>query len=125
MLTRLEIDNFRCFEGFVYEPARKQLILGANGCGKSSMMDALSNLRRFVSGDAKVDELFRLRERTRWLDQRVQTFSLRAEIDSVMYSYSLVVGSSRNPIKPFVQSEMLDCDNGALRVRFEQGRVTV
>jgi hypothetical protein len=21
MLTRLEIDNFRCFEGFVYEPA--------------------------------------------------------------------------------------------------------
>jgi hypothetical protein len=21
MLTRLEIDNFRCFEGFMYEPA--------------------------------------------------------------------------------------------------------
>ena len=69
MLTRLEIDNFQCFEGFVSEPARKQLILGANGRGKSSMTDALTNLRRFVAGDAKVDELFPLRERTRWLDR--------------------------------------------------------
>jgi hypothetical protein len=32
MLARLEIDNFRCFEGFVYEPARKQLISEADGC---------------------------------------------------------------------------------------------
>jgi recombinational DNA repair ATPase RecF len=56
MLTRLEIDNFRCFEGFVWKPAPKQLILGANGCGKSSMMDALTNWRRFVAGDAKLEE---------------------------------------------------------------------
>jgi energy-coupling factor transporter ATP-binding protein EcfA2 len=125
MLTRLEIDNFRCFEGFVWEPASKQLILGANGCGKSSMMDALSNLRRFVSGDAKVDELFPLRERTRWLDRAEQKFSLHAEIDGVSYCYRLVIGAAGDPIKPFVQSETLDCDNGAFRLSFEQGIVRI
>jgi predicted ATPase len=36
MLTRLYIDNFRCFVKFEYGPARTQLILGANGSGKSS-----------------------------------------------------------------------------------------
>lgn len=125
MLTRLEIDNFRCFEGFVWEPARKQLILGANGCGKSSMMDALVNLRRFVAGDARVEELFPLRERTKWLDRAEQKFSLHAEIDSVPYCYRLVVGVAGDPIKPVVQSEALDCGNGALRVTFEHGQVAV
>jgi predicted ATPase len=125
MLTRLEIDNFRCFEGFVWEPASKQLILGANGCGKSSMMDALSNLRRFVSGDAKVDELFPLRERTKWLDRAEQKFSLHAEIDHVLYCYRLVVGAAGDPIRPVVQSETLDCGDDALRVTFEQGQVTL
>ena len=125
MLTRLEIDNFRCFEGFVYESARKQLILGANGCGKSSMLDALVNLRRFVSGDAKVDELFPLRERTKWLDRPDQRFGLHAEIDKVMYCYRLVIGAGGDPIKPVVRSETLDCGNGAFRVSFEQGKVTL
>jgi predicted ATPase len=125
MLTRLEIDNFRCFEGFVWEPARKQLILGANGCGKSSMMDALTNLRRFVAGDAKVDELFPLRERTKWLDRAEQRFGLHAEIDKVMYCYRLVVGVAGDPSKPVVRSETLDCNNGAFRVSFEQGKVTL
>jgi energy-coupling factor transporter ATP-binding protein EcfA2 len=125
MLTRLEIDNYRCFEGFVWEPARKQLILGANGCGKSSMMDALTNLRRFVAGDAKVDELFPLRERTKWLDRAEQRFSLHVEIDKVPYCYRLVIGAAGDPVKPVVQSETLDCGNGALCVSFEKGQVTV
>jgi len=41
MLTRLYIDNFRCFVNFEYRPARKQLILGGNGSGKLSLLDAL------------------------------------------------------------------------------------
>jgi AAA15 family ATPase/GTPase len=41
MLTRLYIDNFRCFVDFEYRPGRTNLILGRNGSGKSSMLDAL------------------------------------------------------------------------------------
>ena len=125
MLTRLEIDNFRCFEGFVYEPARKQLILGANGCGKSSMMDALSRLKKFVEGDLSVERLFELRGRTRWLDQREQRFCLQAQIDGQPYIYRLVVGAAGDPPKPVVTEEMLDCADGALHVSVLAGQVII
>src|SRR5580698_1382812 len=121
MLTRLEIDNFRCFEGFVWEPAQKQLILGANGCGKSSMMDALVNLRRFVAGDARVEELFPLKDRTRSLDRQDQKFGLHAKIGRMTYCYRLVVGAGGDPIRPIVRSETLDCGNGAFRLSSEHG----
>jgi AAA15 family ATPase/GTPase len=48
MLTRIYIDNFKCFVNFEYKPAQRQLILGSNGAGKSSLLDALLFLRRIV-----------------------------------------------------------------------------
>src|ERR1700733_3979529 len=101
MLTRLEIDNFRCFEGFVWEPARKQLILGANGCGKSSMLDVLTKLRRFVWGDAKTEDLFHLSNRTRWSKKQEQTFAISTELGGINYDYRLVIGAEGRPEKPF------------------------
>src|SRR5580698_5713383 len=110
MLTRLEIDNFRCFEGFVWKPAPKQLILGANGCGKSSMMDVLTKLRRFVAGDAKVEELFPLRDRTRWLRRQEQEFSLQSTIEKTAFTYKLIIGAEGDPPKPILKLETLSCD---------------
>ena len=48
MLKRLYIDNFRCFVNFEYKPERKQLLLGANGSGKSSLLDAIRLLKEFI-----------------------------------------------------------------------------
>ena len=51
MLTRLYIDNFLCFVNFEYRLERKQLLLGANGSGKSSVLNAIRDLKSFVKGD--------------------------------------------------------------------------
>ena len=51
MLTRIYIDNFRSFVNFEYRPERKQLLLGSNGSGKSSLLDAIRYLKRFIEGD--------------------------------------------------------------------------
>src|SRR5580658_9391352 len=110
MLTRLEIDNFRCFEGFVWEPARKQLILGANGCGKSSMMDTLTNLRRFVAGDARVEELFPLEERTKWEERPDETFDIEASVSGETFTYRLIVGAGGEPPHPQIKSETFSYD---------------
>ena len=52
MLTRVYIDNFRNFQNFEYNPQKKQLLLGANGSGKSSLLEVLRRLKSFVKGDS-------------------------------------------------------------------------
>ncbi|HWZ42071.1 MAG TPA: ATP-binding protein [Candidatus Saccharimonadales bacterium] len=122
MLTRIYIDNFRCFVNFEYKPARQQLILGANGSGKSSLLDALIFLRRVVLFGKDPERLEILSRRTRWMDLPNQTFELEASVNGVSYIYRLVIDSYGNPTRARVQSESLK-SNGKLIFRFEDGRV--
>jgi predicted ATPase len=84
MLKRLYIDNFRCFVNFEYKPERKQLLLGANGSGKSSLLDAIEILKSFLNG---VDNPFLAATRTRWLTLPEQVFEIEALLDGVAYVY--------------------------------------
>jgi len=56
MLTRLYLDNFRCFENFEYRLDRKQLIFGPNGTGKSSFVDEILLIRQIAIAGAPLDE---------------------------------------------------------------------
>jgi energy-coupling factor transporter ATP-binding protein EcfA2 len=113
MLTRLYIDNFRCFVNFEFKPARRQLILGDNGSGKSSFLDALLFLREFVSTGGVLPGSF-LSQRTRWLDQPRLTFELEATLEGSRYSYRLVIEPSGEPARPRVASETVQCDGKPL-----------
>src|ERR1039457_814635 len=109
MLTRLYIDNFRCFVDFEFKPARRQLILGANGSGKSSFLDALLFLRQFVT-KGEIFEHF-LAQRTRWLGQSQLTFQLEATLDGSRYAYRLVIEPWGEPERPRVASETVHFDD--------------
>lgn len=84
MLKRLYIDNFRCFVNFEYKPERKQLLLGANGSGKSSLLDAIALLKTFLNG---VDNPFLATTRTRWSPLPEQVFEIEALLDGKSYVY--------------------------------------
>jgi ABC-type lipoprotein export system ATPase subunit len=84
MLKRLYIDNFRCFVNFEYKPERKQLLLGANGSGKSSLLDAIRFLKRLLKG---TENPFLATTRTRWLDIPKQVFEIEAVLDGTGYVY--------------------------------------
>jgi len=107
MLTRLYIDNFRCFEKFEWRPGRKQLILGRNGTGKTSLMDALQSLSRTAAFGDRVEDWFKLNERTRWLNQRQQIFEIEAQLECGSYIYKLVIEPGGEPTRPRVQIETL------------------
>jgi predicted ATPase len=122
MLTRLYIDNFRCFVNFEYRPARRQLIVGRNGSGKSTLVDGLLLLRQFVVRGDTFDQFPVLNQRTRWLNQARVTFEVEAELDGESYIYRLVIDPWGEPRRPRVASETVHLD-GKLAFEFINGEV--
>ena len=122
MLTRIYIDNFLCFEKFEYKPERQQLIMGANGSGKSAFRDALSLIKQFVVDGRPAGDLFLPSYRTRWLNQSAQTFEIDAEWDGDEYRYRLVIemDDERDPVR----LEALH-KNGRPELEFESGSVNI
>jgi predicted ATPase len=120
MLTRLYIDNFRCFVNFEYKPARRNLILGRNGSGKSSLMDALSLLRRLVVDGEGATSLFPQSQKTRWLNQRAQSFKVEATLNDQAYEYQLIIDSPGRKAQIAFEGLQL---NGRPLVEFEDGNV--
>jgi AAA15 family ATPase/GTPase len=82
MLKRIYIDNFRCFVNFEYKPERKQLLLGANGSGKSSLLDAVRLLKEFITGKGMP---FTQSSLTRWQDHPLQVFEIEVLLNERLY----------------------------------------
>ena len=53
MITQIEIDGFKTFKDFKVELAPFQVIVGANGSGKSNLFDALQLLGRLAEMDLR------------------------------------------------------------------------
>jgi len=122
MLTRLYIDNFRCFVNFEYKPARRQLIFGSNGAGKSSFLDALWLLQQVVWTGNPFDDFSLLSQRTRWLNQPQQVWDLEAVLGGARYVYRLVIEPSGELQRARVYSETLDFDGKPI-FEFTSGKV--
>lgn len=107
MLERLFVDNYRCFVNFEYKPQTKQLLMGANGSGKSTVLEVLRALKRFIQGGCCP---FTQSSRTRWLDLPLQVFEVQAAIEGRDFSYRLEIGYSPASKTPFVSLERLEVD---------------
>jgi energy-coupling factor transporter ATP-binding protein EcfA2 len=126
MLKRLYIDNFRCFVNFEWKPERKQLLLGANGSGKSSLVEALNLLKHFLKGR---EIPFTQSTRTRWQDLPIQVFEVEASIGEKIYLYRVEIGFSSRSSTPTIRLEKLAVDgvlvfelaNGELRSYSDRG----
>jgi predicted ATPase len=139
MLKRIHIDNFRCFVNFDYKPESKQLLLGANGSGKSSLLEAIRSLKEFVKGR---EIPFTQSSRTRWQKRPVQVFEIEAVLDHgrLPYSYRIeirypsktsapIVGLERlaldgAPLFELNEGEMRSYDQGAVQSSFLRGEAT-
>jgi predicted ATPase len=91
MLTRLLIENYRCFEQVAIELGPLALLVGPNGAGKSTVFDVLWNIRQLVVAGGSASELFPDATRTRWGRQRVQRFELGFRGPDGDYTYRLTL----------------------------------
>jgi len=90
MITKLRIDNFRCFTNFELELGALQLFLGHNGGGKTSVFDLLARIRSLLEGQ-KATEVFEARDLTAWDMRKKQTFSVQMADGDDEYRYDLEI----------------------------------
>lgn len=57
MLNKLKIKNFKCFSDVTFELSNLNLLAGANGCGKSSVIQALLLLRQSLEENGSLNKL--------------------------------------------------------------------
>ena len=122
MLSRIRIDNHRCFVNFDFRPKPKQLILGLNGAGKSAFLGVLQNLRDFALAGSKVDALFNSENRTRWQTLSRQTFELEVIGNAGIYLYTLWVETDDSQPRSRVIKESLDFNEQPL-ILFHEDQV--
>jgi predicted ATPase len=123
MLTRLYVTNYRCLVNFEFKPSNKQLIIGRNGTGKSTVFDVLALLREVVVHDILFERNLGGDTRTRWQDVAEQQFELDVKGNGGDYRYTLVVADMGRPPYPLVKQETLDYDGKPL-FRFQEGKIT-
>ena len=112
MLTRIYIDNFKCFSNLELSLGPLQLLLGPNGTGKSSVLEVIAGLQMLLMGRAST----RIgRSHTRWENRTRQTFEIDVlrPPDRAVFRYHLELESdhdSKQKIKVAVESLTRDKD---------------
>lgn len=120
MLKRIYIDNFRCLVNFEIDLDAINLFLGTNGSGKSTVFEVLQKIQALVSGDSKVEGIFKPADCTRWQISQIQRFELEILGNGGCYTYQLQIDDNRDKCR--VRYESLLFDNRLL-LQFEFGEV--
>jgi energy-coupling factor transporter ATP-binding protein EcfA2 len=76
---------------FEFRPTTKQLIIGRNGTGKTTVFDVLAMLRDLAVRGKPCEDYLGGKTRTRWQDAAEQRFELDVKGNGGEYRYTLVV----------------------------------
>lgn len=104
MIRRIYVDNYKCLVNFECKFQHLNLILGTNGSGKSTVFDALRDVRDFVNGKSPIG-IFRDATLTRWQKRGLQTFEIEVEGNEGLYQYHLEVEHENGQDRQRVRTE--------------------
>lgn len=125
MIDRIYIDNYKCFVNFEWKPGAINLLLGANGSGKSTVFEVLSRIRSLVIDDARVSEVFPASSLTAWDSRTTQRFEIDWSVGkAVTFSYVLELEHERASGISRIRSERLST-SGSVVYQHDGANVTV
>jgi recombinational DNA repair ATPase RecF len=104
---------------FEYRPETKQLLLGSNGSGKSSLLEAIRYLKALIKGDSNK---FTQSTRTRWQDRPLQVIELEASLDGKPFEYRVEIGFAAVTKEQSVNLERLKV-SGAIVFELADGQI--
>lgn len=110
MVTRLYIDNFRCLVNFDLKLDETNILLGSNGSGKTSVLDALRRIQDLVARGRRIEEAFPTDDLSLTQDRDLQRIELDLEIDGCSYHYALHVRHDRRRRRMRIAEESLNHD---------------
>ena len=105
MITRIYIDNFRCFTNFEFKPEKINLLLGSNGEGKSSLFDAIRGMVSNLRSGIDLRKIFSPDDITRWDNRREQHFELDVDLHGTSYRYLLRLEQDPEANKTYLREE--------------------
>jgi predicted ATPase len=120
VISRIYIDNYKCFSNFEYRPGAMQLLLGPNGTGKTAVFDILDALRIFIASGTTSLLAFPPSTVTAWDQRSDQTFELGLNGRGGEYVYRLIVKHDRTARRNRIDYEDL-CFDGRALYQFQQG----
>jgi energy-coupling factor transporter ATP-binding protein EcfA2 len=106
---------------FEFKPTAKQLIIGRNGTGKTTVFDVLAMLRDLAALGKPLEDYLGGKTYTYWQDVAEQRFELDVTGNGGKYHYALVVHEHGSPPRPYVKLETLDFEGKPL-FRFLNGK---
>jgi predicted ATPase len=124
VLTRIYIDNFRTLVNFEWRPGKLALLLGDNGSGKSSVIEALWAVRALVVESEQLRNEFPASVRTRWESRTETTIELEVGLPAGTYRYRLVIDYNPKLRKSRISDERLDLD-GVPLMQFSEGDLSL
>lgn len=126
MLKRLYAHNYRCFENFEFKPQNQtaSLLLGKNGCGKSTIRQVLALFQAIGRGKTRVGELVQASDFANGRTHLPMRFELEVTIDQKTLAYTLALELPERFRELRVKEERLTVDGEVLFSR-ELAEVTV
>lgn len=122
MITRVYVDNYRCFSAFELRPERMNLLMGLNGGGKTSLLAVLAGLTRNLRSGAALSAIFPASELTRWDKRTTQRFEVDVALGDRDYRYLLVLEQEPETSHTSLVEEKVTC-SGAVLFRYDNGHV--
>ena len=111
MLTRLYVDNFLCLVNFELTLDETNVLLGPNGTGKTSVLQALRRIQALVARGARIDETFPTNDLSLTQDRNEQRFELDLQVDGSVYRYVLGIEHDRDRRRMRIGEESLTHDD--------------
>jgi len=122
VLERIYIDNFRCYSAFELRLDRVNLLLGANGSGKSSLMEAIATIADGLGAGTATESGFVPEDLTRWDARSEQRFELDVRLEGVTFCYRLRLRHDVEGYDTMIVEEAVERDGREL-FAYREGQV--
>lgn len=112
MIHRLTVDNFRSLVDFTWVPREETLVLGYNGSGKTSVLDALDAIRTLTTGESYLTKPLSRKDYSRFSYSDAVTLNLILEADEETFDYRVALHFQKERGEIYLFEEALTSSRG-------------